>query len=269
MILIKNGNLFTMETEESVISDVLLKNGKISKISKNIEATSEMEVIDARNKNVFPGFIDAHSHIGICEDKTSVQVDESNEDTTPVTPTIRGIDAINPMDGAFHNAIASGITSVMVGPGSANPIGGQFAFIKTHGRCIDEMVVLAPSAIKIAFGENPMNCYGMNGNMPSSRMGTASVIREELFRAKQYFENENSGEKDFNLDESVNTDFMFTTYLYNIVKRGAVSDKDHDYSKKISEVGYTSGKFYINDSIDDEYPVYYYRGIIDNNNVFN
>lgn len=200
MILIKNGNLFTMETEESVISDVLIKNGKISKISKNIEATSEMEVIDARNKNVFPGFIDAHSHIGICEDKTSVQVDESNEDTTPVTPTIRGIDAINPMDGAFHNAIASGITSVMVGPGSANPIGGQFAFIKTHGRCIDEMVVLAPSAIKIAFGENPMNCYGMNGNMPSSRMGTASVIREELFRAKQYFENENSGEKDFNLE---------------------------------------------------------------------
>ncbi|MBO5858139.1 MAG: amidohydrolase [Clostridia bacterium] len=200
MILIKNGNLFTMETEESVISDILIKNGKISKISKNIEVTSEMEVINARNKNVFPGFIDAHSHIGICEDKTSVQVDESNEDTTPVTPTIRGIDAINPMDGAFNNAIASGITSVMVGPGSANPIGGQFAFIKTHGRCIDEMVVLAPAAIKIAFGENPMNCYGLNGNMPSSRMGTASVIREELFRAKQYFRNEDSGEKDFNLE---------------------------------------------------------------------
>ncbi len=200
MILIKNGNLFTMETEEPENSDILIKNGKISEISKNIEATSEMKIIDAKNMWVLPGFIDAHSHIGICEDKTSVQVDESNEDTTPVTPTMRGIDAINPMDGAFHNAIASGITGVMVGPGSANPIGGQFAFIKTHGRCIDEMVVLAPSAIKIAFGENPMNCYGLNGNTPSTRMGTASIIREELFRAKQYFENENSGGKDFTLE---------------------------------------------------------------------
>ena len=200
MILIRNGLLYTMETEEPFFADVLIKNGKIAEISQNIEATSEMEIIDAKNMWVFPGFIDAHSHIGICEDKTSVGVDESNEDTTPVTPTMRGIDAVNPMDGAFHNALASGITGVMVGPGSANPIGGQFAFIKTYGRCIDEMVVLAPSAIKIAFGENPMNCYGLNGNTPSSRMGTASVIREELFRAKQYFENENSGQKDFSLE---------------------------------------------------------------------
>ena len=107
----------------------------IGSIKIIVQATSEMEIIDAKNMWVFPGFIDAHSHIGICEDKTSVGVDESNEDTTPVTPTIRGIDAVNPMDGAFHNALASGITGVMVGPGSANPIGGQFAFIKTYGRC--------------------------------------------------------------------------------------------------------------------------------------
>lgn len=200
MLLIKNGLLYTMEEDEPIFADILIKNGKISKISKRIDATSEMTVIDAREMCVFPGFIDAHSHIGICEDKTSVQVDESNEDTTPVTPTMRGIDAVNPMDGAFHNALASGITGVMVGPGSANPIGGQFAFIKTYGRCIDEMIVLAPSAIKIAFGENPMNCYGLNGNTPSSRMGTASIIREELFRAKQYFENESSGQKDFTLE---------------------------------------------------------------------
>ncbi len=200
MILIQNGLLYTMETEEPIFADILIKNGKIARISQKIEVSSEMKVINAKNMLVFPGFIDAHSHLGICEDKTSVQVDESNEDTTPVTPTIRGIDAVNPMDPAFHNALASGITGVMAGPGSANPIGGQFAFIKTYGRCIDEMIVLAPSAIKIAFGENPMNCYGLNGNMPSSRMGTASVIREELFRAKQYFENENKEQKDFNLE---------------------------------------------------------------------
>ena len=85
------------------------------------------------------------------------------------------------MDSAFHNALATGITGVMVGPGSANPIGGQFAFIKTDGRCIDDMVVMAPAAIKIAFGENPKMNYGTNGNMPSTRMAIASLIREELY----------------------------------------------------------------------------------------
>jgi len=147
---------------------------------------------------VFPGFIDAHSHIGISEEKTSVQFDTSNENTNPITPCIRAIDAINPMDSAFHNALAVGITGVMAGPGSANAIGGQFAFIKTDGRRIDDMVVLAPSAIKIAFGENPMNNYGINGNIPSTRMSVASLIREELFMARQYFES--NSEIDFSME---------------------------------------------------------------------
>ena len=108
-------------------------------------------------------------------------------------PAVRSIDAINPMDSAFHNALAVGITGVMVGPGSANPIGGQFAFIKTHGRRVDDMIVLAPSAIKIAFGENPMTNYGLNGNTPSSRMGIASLIREELTKARQYFRDGSQG----------------------------------------------------------------------------
>ena len=200
MLLIKNGLLYTMEKNEPFYADMLLENGKITEISENIKLSNDIPVIDAKGFNVFPGFIDAHSHIGICEDKTSVQVDESNEGTTPVTATVRGIDAVNPMDGAFHNALASGITGVMVGPGSANPIGGQFAFIKTHGRCVDDMVVLEPAAIKIAFGENPMTNYGLNGNMPSSRMGTASVIREELYRAKQYFDNTENQQADFSLE---------------------------------------------------------------------
>ena len=101
------------------------------------------------------------------------------------------------MDGAFHNALAAGITSVMVGPGSSNPIGGQFAFVKTHGRRIDDMIVMAPSAMKFAFGENPMTNYGTNGNIPSTRMGIASLIREELTLAKQYFSNGNGAEKSF------------------------------------------------------------------------
>ena len=195
MLLIKNGILHTMEQEEPIESDILIKTGKIAEISQNIQKTENMECIEAKGLNVYPGFIDAHSHLGICEDKATVPGDVSNEGTNPVTPYIRGIDAVNPMDSAFHNALAVGITGVMVGPGSANPIGGQFGFIKTYGRCIDDMIVLAPSAIKIAFGENPMTNYGNCGNAPSTRMSIASFIREELFNARKYLDQ--NGEKDF------------------------------------------------------------------------
>ena len=199
MLLIKNGTLYTMEENEPICADLLINKGKIIEISEKINETDKMQIFDAEGLSVYPGFIDAHSHIGICEDKITSLNDTSNENTNPITPAIRAIDAINPMDSAFHNALAVGITGVMVGPGSANAIGGQFAFIKTYGRCIDDMVVLAPAAIKMAFGENPINCYGANGNIPSTRMGIAALIREELFCARQYFEDEKNGncKKDF------------------------------------------------------------------------
>ncbi len=197
MLLIQNGLVFTMETKEESRVDLLIDKDKIIQIAKKITPTEGMRVIDASGLRVYPGFIDAHSHIGISEEKKTSQGDESNEGTNPITPAIRAIDAINPMDGAFHNALAAGITGVMVGPGSSNPIGGQFAFVKTHGRRIDDMVVLAPSAIKFAFGENPMTNYGMNGNIPSTRMGIASLIREELFLAREYFSNGNGSQKTF------------------------------------------------------------------------
>jgi len=199
MLLIQNGLLYTMETEDVIRADILMENGKIKKIEKYIEVTEEMQVLDAEGMKVFPGFIDAHSHIGISQEKVTGIGDECNECTNPITPSIRAIDGINPMDSAFHNAVAAGVTGVMAGPGSSNPIGGQFAFIKTTGRRIDDMVVKAPAAIKIAFGENPMTCYGMNGNIPSTRMGIAALIREELFRAKQYFDS-NPKEKDFQME---------------------------------------------------------------------
>ena len=194
MLLIRNGLLYTMEKNEAIRSDLLIDRGKILEIAGDIQPTENMQVIDASGLRVYPGFIDAHSHIGISEEKKTGQGDECNEGTNPVTPCMRALDAINPMDSAFHNALASGVTGVMVGPGSANPIGGQFAFIKTHGRRVDDMVVQAPSAIKLAFGENPMTCYGPNGNMPSTRMGIASLIREELTLARQYFDSGSSGQ---------------------------------------------------------------------------
>lgn len=189
MLLIRKGLLFTMEDPEPLRADLLVRDGKIAQIAEHIVPSPDMRILEAAGLRVLPGFIDAHSHIGLAEEKTSSQNDGSNEGTNPVTPCLRAIDAVNPMDSAFHNALAAGVTGVMVGPGSANAIGGQFAFIKTEGRRVDDMTVLAPAAMKLAFGENPMTNYGPNGNMPSTRMGIASLIREELFLARQYFEN--------------------------------------------------------------------------------
>lgn len=202
MVLIQNGLVHTMEEEKPFVGDILIRDGRIEKVGKRIEKAEGMECYDARGLLIFPGFIDAHSHLGVAEEKMSVLADSSNEATTPITPMLRAVDTINPMDSAFHNALAAGITGVQAGMGSANPIGGQFAFIKTYGRCLDEMVVKAPSAIKIAFGENPMTNYGTNGNMPSTRMGIAGMIREELFLAAQYLEktDRNAQEKDFRLE---------------------------------------------------------------------
>lgn len=204
-----------MESNKEINSDLLIDKGKIVSIAKNINPTERMQIIDASGLRVYPGFIDAHSHIGIAEEKRTNQGDESNEGTNPVTPCVRAIDAINPMDSAFHNALAAGVTGVMVGPGSANPIGGQFAFIKTHGRRIDDMIVMAPAAIKIAFGENPMTNYGTNGNIPSTRMGIASLIREELTLASDYFKSENQ------------TAHAFTTECYRELFEGKIPLKAH------------------------------------------
>lgn len=202
MLLIQNGLLHTMEAEQPIRADLLIKNGKIGKIAPSVPATEHMQVLDATGLHLYPGFIDAHSHIGISEEKVTGIGDECNENTTPATPYLRAIDSVHPMDSAFHNALASGVTGVMVGPGSSNPVGGQFAFIKTYGRCVDDMLVLAPAAIKIAFGENPMTCFGMNGNAPSTRMGIAGIIREELFNARQYLANTpaDSTEKNFRME---------------------------------------------------------------------
>ena len=124
MLLIKNGLLYTMEEEHPIRADILLKDGKIERIAPQIQREESMEILDAAGCKVFPGFIDAHSHIGISEEKKTVQMDSTNEGTNPITPCMRAIDAINPMDSAFHNALAVGITGVMAGPGSANPVGG-------------------------------------------------------------------------------------------------------------------------------------------------
>lgn len=146
---------------------------------------------------VMPGLIEAHCHMGITEEKKGMEGDDCNENVEPVTPWLRAIDAINTMDAAFDDAVRAGITSAMIGPGSSNVVGGQFAFLKTRGRCIDDLIVKAPAAMKVAFGENPKVNYSGQGKSPVTRMAIAGMLREELFKARQYLQKKESGSSDF------------------------------------------------------------------------
>ena len=204
-MLIINGKIFTMEGKP-------IDNGFVRIKKKLIEETGEMSALKNTKKEkilnvhgawVMPGLIESHAHIGITEEKWGVIGDDSNEQTNPSTATLRAIDGINPMDPAFHDAIEAGITSVMAGPGSANVIGGQFVFMKTQGRCIDNMIVKFPAALKVAFGENPKTTYGDQNNYPSTRMGIAAMLRNTLYQAVQYKKDKESGKitaEDFEME---------------------------------------------------------------------
>jgi len=168
--------------------NVVIENSKIIAVAEHINMTTKEDdiIIDAKGLWVLPGLIDAHCHIGLIEERIGIQSEDSNEATNPITPYLRAADGINPFDDAFDNAIQAGITSVMVGPGSSNVVGGQFVFIKTYGRDIGEMTVLEPAAMKVSFGENTKKAYKKLNIAPTTRMAIASMLREELFHAVFY-----------------------------------------------------------------------------------
>lgn len=203
MLLINHGTIQTMEGSCFQDGYVLCEQGKILETGADFDRSSYRkqisgeEVLEARGMLVMPGLVEAHCHVGITEEKKGKEGDDCNEGTNPVTPQLRALDAVNPMDSAFKNALQAGITGLMVGPGSSNVVGGQFVFIKTYGRCIDDMVVLQPAAMKVAFGENPKNNYGMNGNIPSTRMAIAAMLREELTKARIYAQKRKTNQAEF------------------------------------------------------------------------
>ncbi|TYQ18030.1 UNVERIFIED_CONTAM: imidazolonepropionase-like amidohydrolase [Acetivibrio alkalicellulosi] len=194
MLLINNGIILTMTGVNYNKGYILINEGKIIEIGKSEDLNKEtvkndnLTVIDAEGKYVLPGLIDAHCHVGICEDSIGFEGDDSNEMTDPVTPHLRAIDGVFHMDRAFIEARENGVTTVVTGPGSANVIGGQFVALKTYGRRIEEMIVKDPVAVKIAFGENPKTVYAEKKQAPSTRMATAAILRECLIRAKEYKE---------------------------------------------------------------------------------
>ncbi|MDH8678617.1 amidohydrolase [Fusibacter bizertensis] len=186
MLFIKNAKIYTMAGEVIENGCILVENGKIKEIGTDLVAPLDAQVIDGEGKNVFPGFIDAHCHIGMWEEGIGFEGADGNEMTDPVTPHLRAIDALNPRDEAFENAIKGGVTTAATGPGSANVIGGTFSVIKLHGNRIDDMIVKETLAMKCAFGENPKRVYNDKKMMPSTRMGTAAKLRETLAKTVEY-----------------------------------------------------------------------------------
>ena len=187
-MLIKNGKIFTCEEGKIYEKgDILIKDGKISKIGGDLsQYIGEEEVIDAKGLLIFPGFIEAHCHLGLHEEGNNGAGNGTNEASEPITPQMRAIDGINPFDGGFQSAREAGVTTAVIGPGSANVIGGQFAAVKTSGICIDDMIIKEPVAIKVAFGENPKRVYSGKNKMPNTRMAIAALLRETLIEAVNY-----------------------------------------------------------------------------------
>ncbi len=206
-ILLKNCLLIDMNSGQTNKKDILIENNKIKQIAERIDFEAEnLKIIDSQENYVTPGFVDCHTHMGIIEESIGKLGFDNNETSEPVTPHIRALDAVNPLDVAFADAIRSGITTVMCTPGSNNPVGGQNFVMKVYGSVIDKMIVKNPLGLKVAFGEDPISTYGRNQKCPVTRMGVAALIRESFMRAQDYMYNKEQGkikERDIRLESII------------------------------------------------------------------
>lgn len=193
MIAITNATIFNGKGEVIENHMILVQDGKIESVTAQEELDKSYQVIDAKGKIVTPGLIDVHTHLGISEEGVGKEGHDFNETSDAVTPQVRAIDGINPMEPGFGDARKAGVTTVQVMPGSANVIGGEMVVLKTVGTIVDEMVIKSPSGMKAATGENPKKYHGEKGRMPVTRMGVAALLREKLIEAQNYI---NSGQKE-------------------------------------------------------------------------
>lgn len=195
MKLIINGYVKPMVGDDIENGAVLIgDDGKIAAVGVDIVAPEGCEIIDACGRLVTPGCVEAHCHIGLDNEGMGWEGHDYNELSDPVTPQMRAIDSINPQDEAFELAIKNGVTSACTGPGSANIVGGTFAAIKLCGKRVDKMLIKEAIAMKCAFGENPKRCYGQGmKKSPVTRMGTAAILRELLFKTRRYIQDKEDG----------------------------------------------------------------------------
>lgn len=200
---IQNGVLITVENGRFEKGYVDFENGVITSFGNMDTAPSyDGEVFDAQGGYIMPGFMDAHTHIGISEEGFRWEGEDCNETTDPVTPDMRAVDGFYPFDIAIPKARKAGVTSVVVSPGSTNVIGGQAAVVKLiSDNNVERMVVKAPCAIKCATGENPKRNFGeRKGRSPMTRMATAAIFRKTLEKAKRYMSKKEAGEDVFDME---------------------------------------------------------------------
>ena len=199
-MIIYNGVVHPMNGPVIPRGYVAFEGGRITAVGPMEELEHEPEGLDAQGGHILPGFIDAHCHLGLFGDALGFEADDGNESTDPCTPQLRAIDGVNPMDRGFQEAREGGVTTVLTGPGSANPIAGQFLALKTNGRWVDEMVIKAPAAMKFALGENPKSVYNERKETPVTRMATAAIIRENLSKAQEYQDKQSKADEDPDTD---------------------------------------------------------------------
>jgi imidazolonepropionase-like amidohydrolase len=185
-VAITGGRVVPVTADPVENGTVLIEDGKITAVGADLAVPDGAQVIDAAGQWVLPGFIEVHGHVGVHEEAQGWAGSDTNEMTEPVTAQVRALDAINPADLGFRDAITGGVLAVNVNPGSGNPIGGQTVALRCWGRTVDEMLLREPSGLKSALGENPKRVYGEQGKMPSTRLGTAAVIRGAFVAAANY-----------------------------------------------------------------------------------
>ena len=195
-MLIFNGVVHPVDAPVIPNGYVELENDKIKGVGpmEALPKGCEGPSLDVKGGHIVPGFVDAHCHLGLFGDALKFEGDDGNEATNPCTPHVRAIDGVNPLDRCFQEAREGGVTTVLTGPGSANPISGQGIVIKTLGAWVDQMVLKAPATMKMALGENPKTVYNGRKETPTTRMGTASVIRTELARALEYMDRQDKAD---------------------------------------------------------------------------
>lgn len=204
--VIRNGRVHTA-ADGSFLGSVIVEDGRIKEIGEELDIPDDAKIIDVEGKTVIPGMVDAHCHTGILEEAESWEGNDTNEKFDPFTPHLRALDGINPFDIGFQDSLKAGITTVNVGPGSGNPIGGRFASLKTGGsEIVDDRILREPTGMKMALGENPKRVYGEQDKVPSTRTGTTGIIREKLFEAENYL-------KKLESDEDVERNFKIESLL--------------------------------------------------------